>query len=138
MLTVLGVLPAGSDRVSCGGSAARHRWTDVSFNIIKFHRDEFKLSLLDYPEFMSDPHPSLSLSTVIDLEKMGLSIRSYAEAKPTNPPSQGNFLPPEHEMFDGFRNLTAKEERLGLYQNRTKIGFEKQWQALHNGTWHYL
>ena len=37
------------------------------FNLVKFRTDELKLSFLSYPEFESDPHPSLRHAVTIDL-----------------------------------------------------------------------
>src|SRR5687768_5676610 len=44
---------------SCGASAEH--------NLIKFRTDEFKLSFLSYPEFLSEPHPVLSHAITVDL-----------------------------------------------------------------------
>ena len=39
------------------------------FNIIKLKLNEFKISFLSYPDFISDPHPALKKSISIDLVK---------------------------------------------------------------------
>jgi len=37
-------------------------------NLIKLHRSEPRVSYLSYPDFESDPHPSLAGSTTIHLQ----------------------------------------------------------------------
>ena len=39
----------------------------VEFNLVKFRTDELKLSFLAYPDFESDPHPTLNHAITIDL-----------------------------------------------------------------------
>lgn len=99
------------------------------FNIIKFSFDEYKVSFLDYPDFDQDPHPALRQSLNIDVAAGSKKTLRYDNSE--NPPilhRKETFLPDGHPKISLFQELTEQEERLGLYENQTKIGFRKQWQ----------
>jgi len=100
-------------------------------DIIKFHTDDFRVSLLSYPGFFDDPHPTLAASTIIQIDQGTVIHRSYQASK--NRPilhRKETFLPEDHPRWDEFRSLTVAEEDSGLFQNASKIGFEKAWTLL--------
>jgi len=100
-------------------------------DIIKFHTNDFRVSLLNYPGFFDDPHPSLAASTIIQIDQGKVSRRTYENSG--NRPilhRKETFLPEDHPRWDEFRALTVAEEACGLFQNASKIGFEKAWASL--------
>ena len=101
------------------------------FNLIKFHTDQPKISFLAYPAFLSDPHPALAASVVIDLATGKVRRDSYAER--ANPPilhRKETFLPPGHPKAVLFSRLTQAEEKAGLLEDTARIGFRLNWDRL--------
>lgn len=73
------------------------------FNVLKLGRRDFKLSLLSYPEFFSDPHPALCKAMQIDLNTGKIQRTKYS-GRP-NPPilhRKEAFLPPGHPKILEF------------------------------------
>jgi len=98
------------------------------FNLLKFHLDEMKISFLNYPTFETEAHPALVQSTVVDLAAGTRKEHLYSNSE--NPPilhRKETFLPDGHPKAALFAELTEEEERLGLYENQTRIGFFRQW-----------
>lgn len=100
-------------------------------NLIKLHRDTKKISYLAYPDFDSDPHPALHQSDIVDLVEQRLERRRY--------PHDGNvpilhrketFLHRGDPRWEGFAEITAAEEKAGLYADTSTIGYRNQWQML--------
>ncbi len=58
--------------------------TSTSWNIVKFFKKDFKISLLHYPSFFEDSYPALHESYSIDLRKG--TVRSSSYEKSDNPP----------------------------------------------------
>lgn len=109
-----------------------HQIDPETFNIVKFHTDEYRISFLHYPRFDTDPHPALARSTIVDLQSQQMRSQAY-DSEHGNPPilhRKETFLPDGHPKIDVFAELTQAEERAGLYANRTKIGFRSQWTQL--------
>ena len=64
------------------------------FNLIKLRTDELKISFLSYPEFFTDPHPSLRQAVTIDLVRGKGRRTDYSNN--ANPPilhRKETFLP---------------------------------------------
>ena len=102
-----------------------------TFNVLKLHRDAFKVSLLSYPDFFPNPHPPLVASATIELQELRVRQKTYAAG--SNRPvlhRKETFLPSDHPRYAEFRALTEAEEQLGLFENATRIGFERQWGEL--------
>ena len=98
------------------------------FNIIKLKLNEFKISFLSYPDFISDPHPALKKSISIDLVKGKTREQSYANQ--SNPPilhRKECFIPEDHPKWKGFHKLSKEEEKAGLLENSNRIGFKLNW-----------
>ena len=109
---------------------ARYQVT-MEFNLVKFRTDELKLSFLSYPEFDSDPHPALRHAITVDLVKGKARHTDYAGNM--NPPilhRKESFLPPDHPRRAEFAALTQAEERAGLYEDTSTIGFKLNWEKL--------
>jgi DNA phosphorothioation-associated putative methyltransferase len=101
---------------------------DFSFDLVKFHLREFKISLLAYPDFWDDPFPELKRSCSIDLITMKSRFSSYEKSE--NPPilhRKETFLPPNHNKIAEFSQLTQEAEAAGLFENTNRIGFKQNW-----------
>lgn len=90
-----------------------------SFNLIKFHTDQLKISYLVYPDFDTDPHPSLHRSVQVNLETGELKTLDYSASD--NPPilhRKETFVTPEYPHYHTFVQLTQAEEELGLLNSQ--------------------
>lgn len=104
---------------------------EESWNIIKFFKKDFKISLLNYPNFFSDAYPVLEKSITIDLTLNTHTKRNYAKSK--NPPilhRKETFLMSNHPAVNEFKEITNEGEKAGLYENKKVIGFKKNWEKL--------
>jgi DNA phosphorothioation-associated putative methyltransferase len=101
-------------------------------NIIKLHRGSPQVSYLAYPDFDSDPHPSLHSSLLVALQTFRVEVRHFSNSK--NPPilhRKEEFIAETHPQRAKFARLTAQEERHGLYAAPERIGTRAGWdQAL--------
>lgn len=98
------------------------------FNLLKFHTTSPKISFLAYPDFESDPHPSLKQSVIVDLIKGHVRRDDYRSR--ANPPilhRKETFLPPGHPLHVKFARLTREEEAAGLLEDTSRIGFRLNW-----------
>lgn len=101
------------------------------WNIVKFFKKDFKISLLYYPSFFENSYPALHTSYTIDLEKNIVRTSSYGMSE--NPPilhRKETFLAPSHPCFAKFSAITKEGEEAGLYVVTNKIGFKKYWERL--------
>ena len=91
-------------------------------------KDNQILSLLHYPNFLTNPHPSLCCSTAVSNEG-----NTYREWKSSNRPilhRKELFIPLDHSKRRQFAELTHIEETLGLYEHPTKIGWSESWKKV--------
>lgn len=98
------------------------------WNLIKLFKNEFRLSLLSYPEFYSDSYPVLEQSLNVDLDKLTHKVTCYRTSE--NPPilhRKETMILPDSEHFDHFVALTQEGEIAGLYENTRIIGFKRSW-----------
>lgn len=104
---------------------------DDEFNIIKLRTNVPRISFLRYPEFFENPHPALEESVSIDLTT-GKSFRmGYRDN--INPPilhRKELFLSRDHPQWSQFASLSTEEERAGLLENTSLIGFRLNWDRL--------
>ncbi|MBU0946701.1 MAG: DNA phosphorothioation-associated putative methyltransferase [Proteobacteria bacterium] len=101
------------------------------WNIVKFFKKDFKISLLFYPAFFEDSYPALHASHTIDLQKN--TVRSSSYEKSENPPilhRKETFLESTHPSVPVFREITREGEKAGLFENTRTIGFKKSWELL--------
>ena len=97
-------------------------------NLIKLHRQSGKISYLVYPDFESDPHPSLARSVKLSLRTR--EIDSYDYSASANPPilhRKETFLHPEHPLFEKFAKLSRQEEKHELLTDTNTIGTLDGW-----------
>tara|TARA_Y100001949_G_scaffold176053_1_gene187680 strand:+ start:4369 stop:4836 length:468 start_codon:yes stop_codon:yes gene_type:complete len=102
-----------------------------SWNVAKFSKKEFKLSLLFYPDFYKDSYPALERAVTVDLKRLEHKVINYTDSD--NPPilhRKELFVPKSHEMYDLFCAITKEGENIGLYENTRIIGFSKSTQYL--------
>jgi DNA phosphorothioation-associated putative methyltransferase len=113
-------------RVSSALKIERTAW-----NILKLSKRDFKISLLNYPDFEGDSYPALHTSFTIDLQK--LSFRKAEYGKTENPPilhRKETFVSDEYPLLSLFREITREGEAIGLYENVRSIGFKSNWLRL--------
>jgi DNA phosphorothioation-associated putative methyltransferase len=104
---------------------------DDAWNIVKFNKRDFKLSLLSYPAFDSYAYPALNNSFTIDLAKLSVREASYKDS--TNPPilhRKETFVADDYPLIEEFCAITAEGESIGLYENTRTIGFKQSWDRL--------
>ncbi len=101
------------------------------FNLLKFHTASPKISFLAYPTFEKDPHPTLQEAVIVDLVTGKVRRDDYRGRE--NPPilhRKETFLPIGHPLHAKFARLTKEEEKAGLLEETTRIGFLLNWQRL--------
>jgi DNA phosphorothioation-associated putative methyltransferase len=99
-------------------------------NLIKLHRQSGKVSYLVYPDFETDPHPSLLRSVKLSLRTRGIDCFEYG-ASP-NPPvlhRKETFLLPDHPIHPKFSRLSEQEEKHGLLTDTATIGTRDGWMT---------
>ncbi len=99
------------------------------FNVIKFFLNDFKISFLSYPTFWEELHPVLESSVTINLRTGKTRKIDYSEN--ANPPilhRKETLTSPKRSEFELFRQLTKKEEELGLFKHANTIGFLAGWR----------
>ena len=104
---------------------------DDTWNIVKFNKRDFKLSLLSYPAFDSYAYPPLAHSFTIDLAKLSVREASYKDS--INPPilhRKETFVAADYPLLKEFCGITAEGEAIGLYENTRTIGFKQSWERL--------
>lgn len=97
-------------------------------NLIKLHRYSGKISYLVYPDFDTDPHPSLQRSYKLSLRTRELECLDYTTSD--NPPilhRKETFVAEDHPQHDLFAALTRQEEEYGLLSDTSTIGTKQGW-----------
>lgn len=101
------------------------------YNLIRMDPDGSQIALLNYPDFFEEPFPALRESRLVDLAAGTVSYRSYADS--LNPPilhRKELLLPDDHPRRAEYAALTAAAEMIGLFDQPTRIGYQRQWLAL--------
>ncbi|MGL5924804.1 DNA phosphorothioation-associated putative methyltransferase [Chroococcidiopsis sp.] len=96
--------------------------------LVKFCTDKPKISYLFYPDFDTNPHPTLHTSMQIHLPDLKVFYRDYDRA--ANPPilhRKETFVSERYPLYEQFANLTRQEEELGLLKNSREIGTRDGW-----------
>lgn len=100
-------------------------------NIVKLHRHKPQVSYLQYPEFEKDPHPALRASLKVPLDTFHINYREYSNSpNPFILHRKEAMVVPDHPLRAKFASLTAKEEKLGLYETPELIGTRDGWQRI--------
>jgi len=111
------------------GCASRVFGRPEETTLIKLHTSEPKISYLYYPDFDTDPHPSLKAAIVIDLQTFKITRGDYATRE--NPPilhRKETFVTPNYPLYEEFAQLTQIEVQSRLYENPSEIGTRKGWE----------
>lgn len=101
------------------------------FNVVKFDREQHKITLLDYPNFYDIAFPLLSRYWTVNLDSQTVRFRTYENS--INPPllhrKELLLLPsaPERKIFTA---LTTSAEAIGLFDDPRRIGFRRSWDEL--------
>jgi DNA phosphorothioation-associated putative methyltransferase len=104
---------------------------ESAWNVLKFAKRDFKISFLSYPDFDSYPYPALSRSFTVDLSKLSMREANYSESE--NPPilhRRESFVLEQYPLHDEFASFTKEGEQIGLYEETSRIGFQKNWLKL--------
>ena len=104
---------------------------DSAWNIVKYYKRDFKISLLSYPNFETYAYPALNHSFTIDLAKLSVREASYKDS--TNPPilhRKETFVADDYPLREEFCGITAEGESIDLYENTRTIGFKQSWERL--------
>ncbi len=112
---------------------------DSDWDLVKFHKKDFKLAFLCYPTFFDTPYPALHKSITIDLLTKKTTQSNYKNS--ANPPilhRRETFISPSHELIEQFRKFTKEGEEIGLYKNTRIIGFRENWLRLIKQKGYYL
>ncbi|MGJ8674322.1 MAG: DNA phosphorothioation-associated putative methyltransferase [Pseudoalteromonas sp.] len=105
--------------------------SEENWNIVKFSRRKFTISLLHYPQFFEDSYPSLQKSVFVNLEKLSHKVTDYSNYD--NPPilhRKETMISQKHASYDSFCILTQEGEAAGLYENTRHIGFKASWESV--------
>lgn len=99
--------------------------------VIKLHRGKSQVSYLAYPRFDADAHPVLVGSLVVDLRRLAVHYRDYADhADPPVLHRKELFVDPSYPRRELFATLTRAEDRCGLLSGDTRIGSRESWAAV--------
>jgi len=104
---------------------------DDQWNLIKLHRNEFKISYLSYPQFETSAYPSLRASYVVDLDRKKLNQHDYTTAR--NKPilhRKETLVGVNHPFFAEFCLITKEGEQAGMYEDTSVIGYSHTWEVL--------
>lgn len=99
-------------------------------NVLKLHRFSGKISYLAYPDFETDPHPTLATCVKFNMRSRQIDFYNYRQSE--NPPVLHRietFLTPAYALFAKFARLTKQEEQHGLLDDSATIGTRTGCQA---------
>tara|TARA_R110001583_G_scaffold47238_2_gene147984 strand:+ start:607 stop:2682 length:2076 start_codon:yes stop_codon:yes gene_type:complete len=102
-----------------------------SWNLIKLYKRDFKITLLNYPDFDTYAYPTLHTSITIDIEEQTKRKANYQQSE--NPPilhRKETFVLANYPLIESFKSITTEGEEIDLYKNTKNIGFKQQWQKL--------
>ncbi len=101
------------------------------WNLLKLYKRDFKITLLNYPDFDTYAYPALHTSITIDVEEQTKRKANYQQSE--NPPilhRKETFVLANYPLIDVFKAITAEGVAIELYKNTKTIGFKQQWQKL--------
>lgn len=101
------------------------------YNLVRIDSEGPCIALLNYPGFFEEPFPVLRESWLVNLDSGTVSYRSYADS--LNPPilhRKELLLPADHPRRAEYAALTEAAETIGLFDQSTRIGYQRQWLTL--------
>lgn len=117
----------------CVTVASALKLTDISWDLVKLYRKDFRVAFLSYPDFYQESYPALKKSTLVDLAKLSTKETNYADSE--NPPilhRKELMILESDPHYELFTEITEEGENAGLYENPYKIGFKQTWLRLIN------
>lgn len=103
--------------------------TVAGANLIKLSVVEPQVTYLEYPEFDSNPHPTLASSVTANLRTLSVEWREWRRS--SNPPilhRKEEFLGVGDARRQSYARLTRSEVRAGLYSAPERIGNLIGWE----------
>ena len=100
-------------------------------DVLKFHGESARISLLRYPGFFTEAFPVLDAYWTVDPQ---LSVVRYRDLSlSSNPPilhRKELLLSADHSAFSAFAALTEQAEAIGLFDEPHRIGLKLSWARL--------
>lgn len=97
-------------------------------NVIQFSWRTPKITYLFYPDFDHNPHPTLHSRMQIQLSNLRVNYSDYTEDD--NPPIlhyKDSLVSPDYPLYETFKELTKKEQELGLLDDYCKVNHLLGW-----------
>ncbi len=96
--------------------------------LIKIYTTKPKIAYLFYPDFDTEPHPTLHTSMEIDLRNLHVSYRDFDNSD--DPPvlhCKDACVAPDYPLYEKFANLTRQEKNWGLLDDFRAIKTRQGW-----------
>ncbi len=110
------------------GCASRTIGRMENVTVVKFHTRKPKISYLYYPDFDTNPHPTLHSSMQIDLQDLHVNYWDYLDE--TNPfilHQKDYLVTPDYPNYEKFAKLTHQEEDWGLLDHIHEVSRLQPW-----------
>ncbi len=95
--------------------------------IVQFHIKKPKITYLFYPEFDSNPHPTLSNRMDINLQDLHVTYHSYEGPNSPILHRKEMFVMPDYPQYDKFVKLSHQEQDWGLLEDWKQIQTHQGW-----------
>lgn len=126
-------LDASARNLISKGEVAIGLIPDEHYNVLRFDTTNGKIGFLSYPEFFDAPFPRLNKSWLFNTTDHTWVYRTYEDS--LNPPvlhRKELLLPDNHPRQSEYKALSEEAEAIGLFDELSRIGYERQWYALIN------
>ncbi|MEA5511496.1 DNA phosphorothioation-associated putative methyltransferase [Crocosphaera sp. UHCC 0190] len=97
-------------------------------NVIQFSWRIPKITYLFYPDFDTNPHPTLHTKMQIELGNLRVNYSDYSQDE--NPPIlhyKDSLVTSDYPLYETFAKLTQQEQDLGLLEDYHKINRLQGW-----------
>lgn len=104
---------------------------EVCCDVVRRSADASEVALLHYPGFFEEAFPRLLKSWRVQMVRGAVSYRTYEGS--LNPPilhRKELLLSPDDPRRSEYAALTEAAEMVGLFDEPTRIGYERQWKQL--------
>ncbi|MDY7021388.1 MAG: DNA phosphorothioation-associated putative methyltransferase [Cyanobacteriota bacterium] len=109
------------------GCANRTLGRLAGVTVIKFHTKKPKITYLFYPDFDTDPHPTLHTQMEIDLRDLHVTYQNYEGPNPPILHCKEAYVTPEYPHYEMFAKLTRQEKDWGLLDDFRAIKTRQAW-----------
>lgn len=120
-----------SEAYSKAMELCRSAGLNARYNVVRLNSDATEVALLHYPDFFVEAFPRLFESWRIDIERGVVGYRTYERS--LNPPilhRKELLLATDDPRRAEYEALTEAAEIVGLFDEPTRIGYERQWSRL--------